>query len=201
MWTCVRWWGRWGRTRQRRSCRTWSTRWTPTATAPSTSQSSSPWWRGKWRTQTGELWSKQNETNIACYPLNRKMAKKRDKTVRRRRIKLKHKPWEAEICEKCEVWIFVWPIFFPDQFLSKTGKLEDRLAKFVLKHMLPARCVCGQTKIKPTVQNNQTKQTLKFTTKLRMRECFVWKEVWIVDGERFLFCRFKKGWIFAVKNC
>ena len=31
-----------------------SPRWTPTATARSTSPSSSPWWRGRWRTQTGE---------------------------------------------------------------------------------------------------------------------------------------------------
>ena len=42
------------RTPQRRSSRIWSTRWTLMETGPSTSLSSSPWWPGRWRTQTGE---------------------------------------------------------------------------------------------------------------------------------------------------
>ena len=96
---CFRWWGRWGRTRQRRSCRTWSTRWTPMATAPLTSLSSSPWWPGKWRTQTGHR-NKQNRKKPIrerSWSLNRlpyKGGGKHDKNWGKRKD-FKDKPWKT----------------------------------------------------------------------------------------------------------
>ena len=42
--SCWAWWGRWGRTRQRTSCSTWSLRSTSTATARLNFQSSWNWW-------------------------------------------------------------------------------------------------------------------------------------------------------------
>lgn len=40
------WWGHWAKTQLRLSSKTWLTRLTPTATGPSISPSSCPWWLG-----------------------------------------------------------------------------------------------------------------------------------------------------------